>query len=121
MYRLLWISNHKPSIEQIEDAKRNNYEIIEAKVPSWGRIPPEWTMDDIRELLLPELPPLNNYHVIAVMGELTACMVVCDLARKQGIPVVTPTTKRVSVEETCHDGSVRKTSKFKHVRFRRIA
>lgn len=120
MYKLLWISNHVPNQDQINDAARNGYEIVPANVPSWGRIPPEFTKEDIRELLLPELPPLSNYDAVAIMGELTACMVVCDLARQQGTPVVTPTTERVSVEETMPDGSVRKVSKFSHVRFRRI-
>ena len=58
--------------------------------------------------------------VVVVAGEPTAVFAVASAMKARGVIPVAATTRRVSEEVVQEDGSVKKVSSFRHVRFRKF-
>jgi len=120
MKKILWISNHKATDEQLRDMadQFGSYDLTSLDNPKWGQIDPEFSMSDLEDYLCEFIPFFKEFDHIIVMGELSACLTVVAWAIVMEKPVWTPTTKRESKEVQNPDGTVRKTNVFKHVQFR---
>lgn len=89
----------------------------------WSNIPPELpaldehlapVMDWLRERVQPK-------DFVLVQGDFGATFYVVDTCRREGLGVpIYATTQRITEEVPQEDGSIRKFSTFRHVRFRRF-
>ena len=124
------ILNHKPNQEQLEDLKRMGVEEI-VRLPEelkkiWADIDPaaEDVIDQIRPILswlegeIKKAKKAGEEAVVWVQGEPTATEAVVLFSVAIGAKPIMATSRRESVETTAPDGSVVKTSVFRHVRFR---
>jgi hypothetical protein len=128
MYVLM---NHKLSLEQEQDA-RVNLGITEFVYPSkeildrWANIPPEASMWDIQAHLVPIYDwfryMLSDNDVVLVQGESVSTYKFVDTIKTMftmlNVRCVAATSRRESVEKQLPDGTVQKSSVFRHVRFR---
>jgi hypothetical protein len=123
--------NHALNEEQLFDAKASldvgefvyaPKEILEV----WSAISPEHSLWELKEDLLPVFNWLKSNlkpnSLVLVMGEAVATYLVVDAIRLQftldNVRCVASTSKRVVEETTQSDGTVKKISTFKHVRYR---
>lgn len=119
MKTVVVIMNHKPTDEQVNQLCSMGYR--EIKFLQHPRIPPEWDMEKVRALFsrfLGENASLPD--ALWVQGDYRFFAVAIEFAKTHGIPLYVATTNREVAEQTMPDGSVRKVSVFRHVRFVRI-
>lgn len=129
MKKLLCVFSHKLTEEQKEDAKSSLG--VEEFIPLptelqqvWSNIDPTWGDKEVEEAIQPILNWLSKADALSyvlVQGEFTATASIVAHSLNCGLIPVVATTARVVEEITGKDGSVQKTSVFKHVRFRRYA
>ncbi len=124
------ILNHKPNQEQLEDLKRMGVEEI-VRLPEelkkiWADIDPaaEDVIGQIRPILswlegeIKKAKKAGEEAVVWVQGEPAATEAVVLFSVALGAKPIMATSRRESVETPAPDGSVTKTSVFRHVRFR---
>ena len=118
--RIIVIMNHKPTDEQVYQLRSMGYR--EIKFLQHPPIPPEWDMEDVEAFFrrwfgenAPFIP-----DALWVQGDYRFFASAIEFARALEIPLYVATTKREAREQKMPDGSVRKVSIFKHVRFVRI-
>jgi len=115
MARILVIMNHEPTEEQISQLKGMGYdEIVYLKHPP---IPAEAGMMEVeeiwRELVSKHWPP----DALWVQGDYRLFSIAFTVAEYNNIPLYVATTERKAVEQRMSDGSIKKVSIFRHVRF----
>ena len=86
----------------------------------WSNVPPD--LDSLKESLRPLLEWLDATaqagDYVLVQGDVGAVYAVVRFALTRGLTPVYATTERQVVEQSLPDGTVRKHSRFHHVRFR---
>lgn len=87
----------------------------------WSGVPPE--VETIDEYLQPVftwlLDQANPGDYVLVQGDFGAVCLTVAFAQKHGLIPVYSTTKRETVEVRLPDGTVKKQSTFRHVRYRK--
>lgn len=123
MKKMAWVANHAPGKEQIEMAKEMGYEVVLA--PDWvlgkiGQVPPEASEEDVAKIAVEVANWANSVPASAalVQGESGLVYSLVSLLMSMGIKCYHATTRREAVERQRPDGSVEKTSVFRHVRYR---
>jgi len=124
--KLLVISNHTLTNEQISDAYKSlnvdkieylPYELREL----WGNINPEYSEIEVESYIQPiedfihENVNVDDY--VLVQGEFTATFYIVDNLLQLGATPIVATTQRV-VKEVQKGDKVVKTTEFKHIRYR---
>jgi len=126
MKKLLIISNHKLTNEQITDAHKSlnvdKIEYLPEKLKDkWGNINPEFSDDEVHLHIEPILhfihKNVNIDDYVLVQGEFTASFSVVDTIFKLGAIPIVATTERV-VKEVTQGDKVIKITEFKHIRYR---
>ena len=124
--KALIVMNHELTEDQEKDLK-NNWNITHIWVMStvsksiWRNIPPNMDKNELKKhIKLITEKEIKGFNFIIIAGELTACTIIIDAARRQNIRVLTATSQRESVETVSPSGETVKKSVFKHVRFREI-
>ena len=126
MKKLLVISNHKLTNEQIADAHKSlnvdKIEYLPEKLKDkWGNINPEFSDDEVYLHIEPILhfihKNVNIDDYVLVQGEFTATFSVVDTIFKLGVIPIVATTERV-VKEVTQGDKVIKITEFKHIRYR---
>jgi len=124
--KIIVVMNHKPTDEQVVQLLSMGYTDIEFR--QHPQIPPEWDMENVRSLFLETLGaskgvlPLEDLpDALWVQGDYRFFMSAVEFAVSFEIPLYVATTKREVKEEKMPDGSIRKISTFKHVKFIRVA
>jgi hypothetical protein len=126
MKKLIVISNHELTNEQIKDANKNlNVNKIEYLPQNlkekWGNINPEFSDTEVYEHIKPIKDFIHkNVNIddyILVQGEFTATFSLVDTIFRLGGNPIVATTQRV-VKEIKEFDKVVKISKFKHIRYR---
>ena len=126
MKKLLVISNHKLTNEQIADAHKSlnvdKIEYLPEKLKDkWGNINPEFSDDEVHLHIEPILhfihKNVNIDDYVLVQGEFTASFSVVDTIFKLGAIPIVATTERV-VKEVTQGDKVIKITEFKHIRYR---
>jgi hypothetical protein len=125
------LMNHRLSEDQITDAREslgvNNIVYAPDDVLKiWGGVPPEMNLWELKSFLRPVFDWLKTSLVpdclVLVMGESVCTYLVVDAIHMgfylDNIRCVSTTTTREVTEQTQEDGSVKKISTFRHVRFR---
>jgi len=87
----------------------------------WSNIPPEaQTLDEILKPLLEYLVGVARAgDFVLVSGDFGASVALVSFAKANDLVPIYATTKRESLEERQSDGSIVRSSRFVHVRFRR--
>ena len=125
MKKLLIISNHKLTNEQITDAHKSlNVDKIEylpqELKEKWSNINPKFSEDEVYkhiEAILHFIHKNVNKDYVLVQGEFTATFSVVDTIFKLGAIPIVATTERV-VKEVTQGDKVIKITEFKHIRYR---
>ena len=126
MKKLLIISNHKLTNEQITDAHKSlnvdKIEYLPEKLKDkWGNINPEFSDDEVYLHIEPILhfihKNVNIDDYVLVQGEFTASFSVVDTIFKLGAIPIVATTERV-VKEVTQGDKVIKITEFKPIRYR---
>jgi len=122
MKKIIAILNHQPTPEQVQELKDWGYECIHIPHPP---VDPYLTIDEVLiqaanfwDKEIPAKTPL--YDAIWCQGDFRFFWCISELCKRHGLPLFVATTERKAVEKTMPDGSIRKVSTFKHVRFVRI-
>ena len=122
MKKFVSIMNHVLTAEQLEQAKNfkgESLEVIEVKGPI---VDPNASKDAVYEVAkeyLSQLPEDTHYvHVMSDFGFTVAVVTLLQTGIYGDIIPIYATTHRVVNEVTNPDGSVTKTTLFKHVQFR---
>ena len=115
--------NHKLTPEQIKDAQSFNGETLEVVELQSELVDPTASTEEIyaqARCILDNLPPDTKY--VNIMGDFGMTVAEVLLLKSgefgQGIVPVYATTHRQAQEVRQPDGSIVKTSVFKHVKFR---
>jgi hypothetical protein len=125
------IMNHTLNEDQRIDAEKS-LGVSEIKYPPqevltvWKEIPSTYNMWELREHLQPVFDwlksTLKNNDVVLIAGEHVATFMVVSTIRNtfvlHNIKCLAATTDRQVVEEVQENGAVKKTTVFKHVRYR---
>lgn len=116
--------NHALTAGQIAEAKRDwgAEELFNSESADsvWRQIAPDSEIDaDALGPVLSFLKRAKTGDLVFVQGEHGATFAVVDWCLRMGLVPVHSTSKRVSVEKILEDGTVEKTSRFEHVRFRK--
>ena len=130
--KILSIMNHPLNEEQVKALKKEFgkdikiVELNEAQKKIWGSIPADATVDEIEAYIKPiinltyKTAQYENWLICT--GDFTAFKLITDLWLNS-LPskgLLLPTTERVSEEVKQKDGTIKKVSIFKHVRFRKF-
>ena len=91
----------------------------------WGNIPPSYNEAEIyANVVNPILQWIENLTIpgdlVVVQGETCATYALAKHLNKKGIRCLAACSRRETEEHAMPDGSVQKTSTFRHVRFRYI-
>ena len=120
--RILIILNHEPLEEQLDELKKMGYsDFIYVKHPM---INPEFEVSDVKKLfrdLANEVYVKSPYDAVWMQGDFRLFAVILEYCREAGLPLYVATTERNAVEKKMPDGSIRKMSVFKHVKFVEVA
>jgi len=115
--RFVAVLNHDLTFEQIEELRSLGFNhIYQVKHPV---IDPSLDYNEVKQLFLDTIKDLE-FDALMVMGDYRFFASALEYCRKHCIPFYVTTTSRVSVEKIKDDGSVEKTSVFKHCRFVKI-
>ena len=128
--KILSIMNHHLNDEQVKALEKEfgkGIEIVElneAQKKIWGSIPADATAEDVQTYIKPIInlayKTAGSDNWLICTGDFTAFKLVTDLWLND-LPtkgLLLPTTERVSEEVKQKDGTTKKVSIFKHVRFR---
>ena len=112
-------TNHpsdKWSNEQISAAKMFG-EIVDLPFPN---IPPQFDSDDIKKIVAENLQEILKISPAAVLcqGEFNYTFEMVTELKKNNIPVFAATSERIVSTLTDEDGSIKRISTFRFVRFR---
>lgn len=129
---VIWILNHEPNTDQINDLScpGDDVEIVklsEEGAKLWNQVDPEMGTKETMELAARvartiSLPIKNlkngqNNVWAVVQGQAGIQTAMVQLLQRACIPCFYATTRRESVETVAADGTTTKTSVFKHVKF----
>lgn len=131
---LVAILNHEPTPHQRDDIYMMGYDYLVAlKHPP---IPPEWDLGEVQEFfgsymeetVAPEVMkvkrkegrPYSIPDAFWVQGDYRFFLCACEEAKTFRIPLFVSTTERVAIDQVQADGSIVKTSVFKHVKFVKV-
>ena len=117
MKKIVVTMNHELSNQQNEWFSTNGFEIEIVKHPVVNENMNYNQVYDIAIKYCNSFPLLKTDFVF-LQGEPTFVICANIILAKRNIPVIVATTKREAVETLQPDGSVIKTSVFKHCRFR---
>ncbi len=128
MPTLYLLFSHTLTAAQTEDATQSlavqHFVALPEDLQSrWSSIPPE--LPSLDDHLVPILDWLRAHaqpeDFVLVQGDFGATFYVVDTCRREGLGTpVYATTQRLTEEVPQEDGSIRKVSTFRHVRFRRF-
>ena len=112
-------TNHNSSqwnIEQIAAAESYG-KILDLPFPE---IPPNFSTEEVRQMVLLNLKEILKLSPKAVLcqGEFSYTVAMVEELKKNKIPVMAATSERIVSEITASDGSTKKISIFRFVRFR---
>ncbi len=124
MKRMYILLNHTITKQQILDAKSmlGICEFIEPDANlknNWSNIPPE--VDNIEPYLMgfkSWLGSASKGDYLLLSGDFGACHRVANWCKERGVTPLYATTKRDATEKLHTNGTIEKTSVFKHIRFR---
>ncbi|MEM4958441.1 MAG: hypothetical protein QXX12_01025 [Nanopusillaceae archaeon] len=112
--KLVAILNHDPTPEQLKELEAMGWAV---KLVKPGEVDPHWDQDRVYHFFLSLLVEVGEPEALWVQGDYRLFAAALRYATKHYIPVFVATTHRTVVEEKQPDGSVKKSSVFKHVRF----
>lgn len=112
-------TNHRSenwSAAQIEAAE-NFGRIVDLPFPE---IPPNFSTEEVKQLVLENLQEILKLSptVVLCQGEFSYTFAMVEELKKIKIPVIAATNERIVSEITDSDGSTKKVSVFRFVRFR---
>lgn len=115
--KILVILNHQPTSEQLAELSKLGYDEVE--IVKHPPIPPEAELSEVGKIF-DSIVESREFDALWVQGDFRffACAVLEAHAR--GFPLFVATTRREAREEVQPDGSIKKVSVFKHVRFVRV-
>jgi hypothetical protein len=128
MTKMVVLMNHEVSPEQIADANQTLGidEVIYCPtwiLDIWKDIPADVGSFELLQILKPIKKWLEdnvtNNDALLIQGEPVSTYYIVYWLSKKDVKSFAATSRRVVVEEKLPDGSTRKTSMFKHVKFRK--
>ena len=83
-------------------------------------VPPNFGAEEVRQLVLKNLQEILKLAPVAVLcqGEFSYTVAMVEELKKNKIPALAATSERIVSENTAGDGSTKKVSIFRFVRFR---
>ena len=126
---LVAILNHKPLPEQVSELKAMGYNTI-IHIPH-PQIPPNYNMEEVleflhkfTEIIAEELAKLSEFWLVPdaiwCQGDFRLFYALTQYCIAIKIPLYIATTERKAEEQVMSDGSVKKVSVFRHVKFVRV-
>lgn len=109
-------SSNNWSAEQIVAAESYG-KIIDLPFPE---VPPSFSTEEVKQLVLENLQEILKFSptVVLCQGEFSYTVAMVEELKKNKIPVMAATSERIVSEITDSDGSTKKVSVFRFVRFR---
>ena len=112
-------TNHKSaqwSAEQVAAAESFG-KIIDLPFPE---VPPNFSTEEVRQMVFEKLQEILKLSPVAVLcqGEFSYTVAMVNELKKNKIPAMAATSERIVSEITEADGSTKKVSVFRFVRFR---
>jgi len=124
------VLNHRPTSEQVEELKKLKYDYVFIQHPP---IPPEWDMvmvsafaenfdeTEVAKTIYNATSGLKSSpDGYWIQGDFRFFKAYCDIAELLRKPLYVATTERIAEEQIQPDGSIRKVSIFKHIKFVRV-
>ena len=123
--KMLFLFNHRPTTEQIIDAKATfGVELIVEMPPEikaiWQQIPPD--VPTVEPILKPVKTWLEKNSIqgdiVLIQGDFGATFLMVNFATRFGLVPIYSTTRRTATEVRRPDGTIQTEHHFKHRRFR---
>ena len=110
-------NSNKWSAEQIAAAESYG-KIIDLPFPE---VPPNFSTEEVKQVVLENLQEILKLSptVVLCQGEFSYTVAMVEELKKNQIPVMAATSERIVSEITDSDGSTKKVSVFRFVRFRK--
>lgn len=112
------VLNHNPTEEQLKELREMGYD--EYEVLQHPTIPPNAEMEEVEGTFNKMLWD-RQYDALWIQGDYRFFAYAARFCRFYDIPLFIATTERKVIEEPQPDGSIKKTSVFKHVKFVQVA
>lgn len=121
--KCFWLTNHQPTIEQVDDLKERGFSLLEASQELkalFCKVPTDCSYEQwlgiFKQALLYEM---RDSSCIVIQGEMVTVFRLVTMLKDMGIECLASISERVSEETRLDDGTTIKTSVFRHVSYRR--